>query len=43
MVKLCNLSHPCSSLLDQYKDPTIADIQIEELIEKVDGFAGVFP
>ncbi|GJZ67131.1 putative reverse transcriptase domain-containing protein [Tanacetum coccineum] len=43
IVKLCNLSHPCSSLLGRYKDPAIADIPIEELIEKADGFAGVFP
>ncbi|GKA15688.1 cation-transporting P-type ATPase [Tanacetum coccineum] len=43
IVELCNLSHPCSSLLGQYKDPAIADVPIEELIEMVDGFAGVFP
>ncbi|GKB29893.1 plasma membrane H+-ATPase [Tanacetum coccineum] len=43
IVELCNLSRPCSSLLGQYKDPAIADIPIEELIEKADGFAGVFP
>ncbi|GJZ44319.1 ATPase 9, partial [Tanacetum coccineum] len=35
--------YPSSSLLGQYKDPAIADIPIEELIEKADGFAGVFP
>ncbi|PWA44935.1 H(+)-ATPase 8 [Artemisia annua] len=35
--------YPSSSLLGQYKDPSIADIPIEELIEKADGFAGVFP
>ncbi|GJZ51438.1 bifunctional protein FolD 2 [Tanacetum coccineum] len=43
IVEICNLSRPCSSLLGQYKDPAIADIPIEELIEKADGFAGVFP
>ncbi|KAJ9559480.1 hypothetical protein OSB04_004640 [Centaurea solstitialis] len=35
--------YPSSSLLGQHKDPAIADIPIEELIEKADGFAGVFP
>ncbi|GJS36490.1 hypothetical protein Tco_0534872 [Tanacetum coccineum] len=43
IVELCNLSRPCSLLLGQYKDPAIADIPIEELIEKVDGFVRVFP
>ncbi|GJY42651.1 hypothetical protein Tco_0430864 [Tanacetum coccineum] len=36
-------NHLCSSLLGQYKDPAIANILIEELIEEADGFAGVFP
>ncbi|KAI7735711.1 hypothetical protein M8C21_010875 [Ambrosia artemisiifolia] len=35
--------YPSSSLLGQNKDASIADIPIEELIEKADGFAGVFP
>jgi len=35
--------YPSSSLLGDSKDPTIASIPIDELIEKADGFAGVFP
>ncbi|KAM7483592.1 hypothetical protein LguiB_008175 [Lonicera macranthoides] len=35
--------YPSSSLLGQHKDEAIANIPIEELIEKADGFAGVFP
>ncbi|KAI3684341.1 hypothetical protein L6452_33564 [Arctium lappa] len=35
--------YPSSSLLGQNKDTAIADVPIEELIEKADGFAGVFP
>ncbi|CAN6459760.1 unnamed protein product [Victoria cruziana] len=35
--------YPSSSLLGQSKDPSIAAIPVEELIEKADGFAGVFP
>lgn len=35
--------YPSSSLLGQHKDASIANIPIEELIEKADGFAGVFP
>ena len=35
--------YPSSSLLGQSKDESIAAIPIEELIEKADGFAGVFP
>ncbi|CAI9261805.1 unnamed protein product [Lactuca saligna] len=35
--------YPSSSLLGQNKDSAIANIPIEELIEKADGFAGVFP
>ncbi|CAL5440298.1 unnamed protein product [Camellia sinensis] len=35
--------YPSSTLLGQSKDETIADIPVEELIEKADGFAGVFP
>ncbi|KAL7221786.1 hypothetical protein ACSBR1_023683 [Camellia fascicularis] len=34
---------PSSSLLGQSKDQSISSIPIEELIEKADGFAGVFP
>ncbi|KAF5956291.1 hypothetical protein HYC85_003516 [Camellia sinensis] len=35
--------YPSSSLLGQSKDQSISSIPIEELIEKADGFAGVFP
>ncbi|KAG6414180.1 hypothetical protein SASPL_126898 [Salvia splendens] len=35
--------YPSSSLLGKSKDESIASIPIEELIEKADGFAGVFP
>uniref|UniRef100_A0A0A0LWW2 Cation-transporting P-type ATPase N-terminal domain-containing protein n=1 Tax=Cucumis sativus TaxID=3659 RepID=A0A0A0LWW2_CUCSA len=35
--------YPSASLLGQHKDESIAGIPIEELIEKADGFAGVFP
>ncbi|XP_027192870.1 ATPase 8, plasma membrane-type-like isoform X2 [Cicer arietinum] len=35
--------YPSSSLLGDNKDPAIASIPIDELIEKADGFAGVFP
>ncbi|GKV20571.1 hypothetical protein SLEP1_g30671 [Rubroshorea leprosula] len=35
--------YPSASLLGQDKDPSIASIPVEELIEKADGFAGVFP
>ncbi|KAL2534002.1 ATPase 9 [Abeliophyllum distichum] len=35
--------YPSSSLLGQHKDESIANIPVEELIEKADGFAGVFP
>ncbi|KAK7265135.1 hypothetical protein RJT34_32751 [Clitoria ternatea] len=35
--------YPSSSLLGESKDPAIASIPIDELIEKADGFAGVFP
>ncbi|XP_022862242.1 ATPase 8, plasma membrane-type-like [Olea europaea var. sylvestris] len=35
--------YPSSSLLGQSKDESIASIPVEELIEKADGFAGVFP
>ncbi|KAE8651540.1 ATPase 8, plasma membrane-type-like [Cucumis sativus] len=35
--------YPSSSLLGQSKDEAIASIPVEELIEKADGFAGVFP
>ncbi|KAI7753921.1 hypothetical protein M8C21_033120, partial [Ambrosia artemisiifolia] len=35
--------YPSSSLLGGHKDASIAAIPIEELIEKADGFAGVFP
>jgi H+-transporting ATPase len=35
--------YPSSSLLGQCKDAAIASMSIDELIEKADGFAGVFP
>uniref|UniRef100_A0A7N0R904 Plasma membrane ATPase n=1 Tax=Kalanchoe fedtschenkoi TaxID=63787 RepID=A0A7N0R904_KALFE len=35
--------YPSSSLLGNHKDESIAGIPVEELIEKADGFAGVFP
>ena len=35
--------YPSSSLLGNHKDPALAGMPIEELIEKADGFAGVFP
>lgn len=35
--------YPSSSLLGQSKDEALASIPVDELIEKADGFAGVFP
>lgn len=35
--------YPSSSLLGQNKDESIAALPVDELIEKTDGFAGVFP
>ncbi|XP_073285059.1 ATPase 8, plasma membrane-type [Primulina huaijiensis] len=35
--------YPSSSLLGQSKDESIASIPVDDLIEKADGFAGVFP
>ncbi|XP_047308514.1 plasma membrane ATPase 4-like [Impatiens glandulifera] len=35
--------YPSATLLGQHKDSSIASIPVEELIEKADGFAGVFP
>ncbi|KAL3824592.1 hypothetical protein ACJIZ3_020621 [Penstemon smallii] len=35
--------YPSSTLLGQNKDESIASIPVDELIEKADGFAGVFP
>ncbi|XP_068335665.1 ATPase 9, plasma membrane-type [Pyrus communis] len=35
--------YPSSSLLGDTKDESIASLPIDELIEKADGFAGVFP
>ncbi|KAF1859521.1 hypothetical protein Lal_00010105, partial [Lupinus albus] len=35
--------YPSSSLLGQNKDESVASLPIDELIEKADGFAGVFP
>lgn len=35
--------YPSASLLGNHKDESIAGLPIEELIERADGFAGVFP
>lgn len=35
--------YPSSALLGQDKDETISSLPVDELIEKADGFAGVFP
>ncbi|XXG64618.1 hypothetical protein AAC387_Pa05g2522 [Persea americana] len=35
--------YPSSSLLGESKDESIASLPVDELIEKADGFAGVFP
>ncbi|CAL9084797.1 unnamed protein product [Musa textilis] len=35
--------YPSSSLLGQNKDASMAALPVDELIEKADGFAGVFP
>ncbi|MED6221320.1 Plasma membrane ATPase 4 [Stylosanthes scabra] len=35
--------YPSATLLGQHKDESIAALPVEELIEKADGFAGVFP
>lgn len=35
--------YPSASLLGQDKDASIAALPVEELIERADGFAGVFP
>ncbi|XP_039028234.1 plasma membrane ATPase 4-like isoform X1 [Hibiscus syriacus] len=35
--------YPSSSLLGQDKDASVASVPVDELIEKADGFAGVFP
>jgi len=35
--------YPSSALLGQCKDEAIAFIPVDDLIEKADGFAGVFP
>ncbi|KAJ7525127.1 hypothetical protein O6H91_17G037400 [Diphasiastrum complanatum] len=35
--------YPSSSLLGQHQDESIAGLPVDELIEKADGFAGVFP
>ncbi|XP_010545412.1 PREDICTED: ATPase 2, plasma membrane-type-like [Tarenaya hassleriana] len=35
--------YPSASLLGQDKDASVASLPVEELIEKADGFAGVFP
>lgn len=35
--------YPSSALLGQNKDKSIAALPVDDLIEKADGFAGVFP
>lgn len=35
--------YPAASLLGQDKDESIIAMPVDELIEKADGFAGVFP
>ena len=35
--------YPSSALLGQDKDASISALPVDELIEKADGFAGVFP
>ena len=35
--------YPSSALLGQKKDDSIVALPVDELIEKADGFAGVFP
>ncbi|KAF9623847.1 hypothetical protein IFM89_005432 [Coptis chinensis] len=35
--------YPSSALLSQNKDVSLAPLSVDELIEKADGFAGVFP
>ena len=35
--------YPSSALLGQDRDASIASLPVDELIEKADGFAGVFP
>lgn len=35
--------YPSSSLLGDHKDSSLATLAVDELIEKADGFAGVFP
>lgn len=35
--------YPSSSLLGHDKDESIVGLPVDELIEKADGFAGVFP
>ncbi|XP_043720184.1 plasma membrane ATPase-like isoform X2 [Telopea speciosissima] len=35
--------YPSSSLLGDKKDANVASVNVDELIEKADGFAGVFP
>lgn len=37
-----NNMYPAASLLGQDKDESIATLPVDELIEKADGFAGVF-
>jgi H+-transporting ATPase len=35
--------YPSSALLGQSKDASLESLPVDELIEKADGFAGVFP
>lgn len=38
-----NNMYPAASLLGQDKDESIVAMPVDDLIEKADGFAGVFP
>jgi H+-transporting ATPase len=35
--------YPSSALLGQSKDASLESLPVDEVIEKADGFAGVFP
>lgn len=35
--------YPSSSFLGDHKDASLVTLSVEELIEKADGFAGLFP
>ena len=35
--------YPSKALLGDHRDPDLMGMEVDELIEKADGFAGVFP